>query len=116
MSYESDYEDVQNELHSMRRGNQDAALAIWLVLPVAFLANALALTLIIWLVDLIFGSTTTVVGIVCASYACAVLGWAVNRVQQRVIQMSLHATSIHDEVLSIKDLIEIEQKRSTRWR
>lgn len=112
MSYESDYEDVQNELHSMRRGNQDASKAIWLILPVAFCANALALTLIIWLVDLIFGSSTTVVGIVCAAYTCAVLGWGVNRVQQRVIQMSLHATSIHDEVLSIKDLIEIEQKRS----
>lgn len=112
MSYKSDYEDVQNELHSMRRSDQDAAKAIWLVLPITFFANALALALIIWLIELIFGSTATVVGIICAAYTCAVLGWSVNRVQHRVVQMSLHATTIHDEVLSIKDLIEIDQKRN----
>lgn len=114
MSYDSYHEDVQDELRSIRRENKESRQAIWIILPVAFIANSLALMLSVWLVGWLFGSTTTAIVITCAAYTCAILGMSVSRVQQRVNQMALHATSIHDEILTIKDLGQSEHKSFLR--
>lgn len=114
MSYDSYHEDVQDELRSMRRESKELRQATWIILLIAFAANASVLVLIVWLVGWLFGSTTTAIVITCAAYTCAILGWSVSRVQQRANQMALHATSIHDEILTIKELVQSEQKTRLR--
>ena len=116
MSYDSYHVDVQDELHAMRRSSKDNRLAVWLVIPLTFATHAVVLALTVWAVGWVFGNTMAAVGVTCAAYVSAVLGWAVYRVQQRSDQMAVHATSLHDEVLTIKELIRDEQKRSVQWK
>ena len=116
MSYDSDFNDVQDELHAMRRAVKEQKAAAWLVVPLAFAVNAFVLTLVVWAMSWVFGNTTAVVGITCAAYVSAVIGWAVHRVQQRSDQAALHATSVHDEVLTVKELIRDEQRSSVQWK
>jgi hypothetical protein len=116
MSFETYLDDVQNELHRMRRANKDASMVVWLAVPIAFVANAMILACIVWGMSWVFGTSVTLVGVTCAAYVIAVLGWAVHRVQQRSNQMAVHAILVHNEVLTIKELIHDEQRRSAQWK
>lgn len=115
MSYDSNYDDVQEELHRMRRANKEASAVIWLDVSIAFALHVVVLAVVVWGMGWVFGSTVMVIGVTCAAYTCAVIGWAVEQVQKRVNQMAVHATSIHDEVLAVKELIQDEQSRSVQW-
>lgn len=115
MSYDSYFEDVQVELVKMGRATKDANMAAWMVLPFMFVLHAVVLAVVVWVMGWIFGNTMMVVGVTCAAYISAVVGWAVERVQQRVAQMAVHATSVHDEVLLVKELIQDEQRRNVQW-
>lgn len=103
MSYDSYYDDVQDELHRMRRANKEANMLVWLAVPIAFVVHAMVLAVVVWGMGWVFGSTVMVIGVTCAAYTCAVIGWAVEQVQKRVNQMAVHVTSIHDEVLAVKE-------------
>lgn len=116
MSYNSNFEDVQVELVKMGRATKDANMAAWVVVPVGFIVHAVLLAVVVWVVGWIFGNTVMVVGVTCAAYISAVIGWAVQRVQQRVTQMAVHATSVHDEILTINELVQDEQRKSAQWR
>ncbi len=116
MSFDSYYNDVQVELHRMRRANRDNRVIVWVVLPMTFVMHAVVLALVVWAMSWAFGNTTAVIGVACAAYVSAVIGWAVYRVQQRSDQAALHATSVHDEVLLVKDLLRDEQRRSVQWK
>lgn len=116
MSFETYHDDVQNELHRIRRANKEASVVMWLAMPIAFLANAMILATVVWGMSWVFGTSVTVVVVTCAAYICAVVGWAVNRVQQRASQISIHVSSVHDEVLTIQELIRDEQRRSEKWK
>lgn len=116
MSYNSHYDDVQDELNRIRRASKDNRVTVWIVLPVMFVLHTVVLALIVWSMSWIFGSATAVIGVTCAAYVSAVLGWAVHRIQQRSDQAALHATSVHDEILMVKELICDEQKRSVQWK
>ena len=116
MGYDSNFDDVQDELHSMRRVSRENRMIVWMVVPIAFLAHAAALALIVSVTTWMFGGSPAVVGVTCSAYVSAVLGWALQRTQQRADQTALHATSIHDEVLKVKELIQDEQRRSVQWR
>jgi membrane protein implicated in regulation of membrane protease activity len=116
MGYNSYFDGVQDELHEMRRANKANASVVWIVVPLAFLIHAAALALIVLGATWLFGGSPTVVGVTCAAYISAVFGWALQRLQQRIDQASIHATSVHDEILRVKELIEDEQRRSVQWR
>jgi hypothetical protein len=116
MGYESYFDDVQEELHEMRRINKVNRALLWIAVPVGFLAHAVALALIVSGVTWIFGGSPSVVGVTCAAYVCAVLGWALQRIQQKSVQMAIHATSVHDEVLRVKELILEEQRKTVQWK
>lgn len=112
MSYNSYYDDVQDELQRIRRANKDNAVIVWVVLPIMFVMHTVVLALVVWAMSWIFGNATAVIEVTCAAYVSAVIGWAVHRVQQRSDQAAIHATSVHDEVLLVKELILDEQRRS----
>lgn len=114
MGYESYFADVENELNARRRLNKQNGAILWMVLPLTFLFHAAVLTVIMKGAIWIFGNSPAVVGVTCAAYVSATLGWALNRIQQRSDQMALHATSVHDEVLLVKELIQDELRRNTR--
>lgn len=116
MGYNSYFDDVQDEQHEIRRANKANASVVWIVVPVAFLIHAAALALIVSGANWIFGGSPSVVGVTCAAYISAVLGWALQRIQQRADQTAIHATSVHDEVLKVKELIHEEQRKSVQWR
>lgn len=116
MGYDSNFDNVQDELHSMRRANKESRTIAWMVVPLAFLAHAVALVVIVSGATWIFGGSSSVVGVTCAAYVSAVLGWALQRIQQRADQTAIHATSVHDEVLMVKELIHEEQRKSVQWR
>lgn len=111
MSYNTYFEDVENELHQITNARKNANMVVWIFLPVAFFAHAVVLAAVVWAVGWLFGNSPTAVGVTCAAYISAVIGWAVGQVQQKVTRMGLHATSVHDEVLLIKELIEDEQRK-----
>ena len=114
MGYNSYFDDVQDEVHSMRRASKQNRTIVWIVVPIAFLAHAAALVLIVSGATWMFGSSPSVVGVTCAAYVSAVLGWALQRLQQRSDQTAIHATSVHDEVLLVKELIWDEQRRKVQ--
>ena len=114
MGYESYFADVENELNAKCRLSKQNNAIVWIVLPITFLFHAAALTMIMKSAIWIFGNSPAVVGATCAAYVSATLGWALNRIQQRSDQMALHATSVHDEVLLVKELIQDELRRNTR--
>ncbi len=116
MGYDSNFDDVQDELHSMRRASKQNRTTAWMVVPIAFLAHFAALALIVSGATWMFGGSLSVVGVTCAAYVSAVLGWALQRIQQRADQAAIHATSIHDEVLKVKELIQDAQRRNVQWR
>ena len=116
MGYDSNFDDVQDEMHSMRRARRENRTIVWMVVPIAFLAHVAALTLIVLVTTWMFGDSPAVVGVTCSAYVSAVLGWALQRTQQRADQTALHATSIHDEVLKVKELIQDKQTGSVQWR
>jgi hypothetical protein len=116
MSYDFYHGDVQDELHTMRRSAKDERVIAWLTVPLAFAIHAVVLAVTVWAIGWVFGTTTAVMGVTCAAYVSAVLGWAVHRVQQRTNQMAVHAISVHNEVLTIKELIHDEQRRSAQWK
>lgn len=103
MSYDSYYDDVQDELHRMRRANKEARAVVWMDVSIAFALHVVVLAVVVWGMGWLFGSTVMVIAVTCAAYTCAVIGWAVEQVQKRVNQMAIHATSIHDEVLAVKE-------------
>ena len=103
MTYNSDYDDVQDELHRIDRENKNNKIAVWVVIPVMFVMHAVLLWVVVWTMSWVFGSATAVIAVTCAAYVSAVIGWAVFRVQQRSDQMAIHATSVHDEVLKVKE-------------
>lgn len=111
MAYNSNYGDVQDELHRIRRTTKDNALIVWIFLPVTFVIHAAVLGLVVWGVSSIFGNVTVVIGVTCAAYVSAVIGWAVHQVKQRTDQAALHAISVHDEVLLVKELVLDEQRK-----
>lgn len=115
MSYDSYFTDVQNELHGMVRDQKEAKFGFWILVPVLFITHAVVLAAVVWVVGWLFGTTTIVIGVTCAAYIAAVIGWSVARVAQRVSKMALHATSVHDEVLLVKELIHEEQRGSVQW-
>jgi uncharacterized membrane protein YidH (DUF202 family) len=116
MPKDSCYDDVQNELHEIRRSAKEKGLIAWIAVPIAFATHAVVLALIVCALGWVFGNTTVVIGVTCAAYVSAVIGWAVYQVQQRSNQMAIHAISVHDEVLMIKELICDEQRRSAQWK
>jgi hypothetical protein len=116
MSYNSYFEDVQAELINIGHATKDANRAVWIVLPLMFVVHAVVLAVVVWVMGWIFGNSTVVVGVTCVGYFSAVIGWAVERLQQRVTRMAVHAASVHDEVLLVKELIQDEQRRSDHWR
>jgi uncharacterized membrane protein len=116
MSYNSYFDDVQDELNRMRRKSNENSIVTWIVVPIALLIHATVLALIVWGATLIFGGSPAVIGVTCTAYVSAVLGWALQRLQQRADQTAIHATSIHDEILRVKELIEDEQRKNVQWR
>lgn len=116
MSHNSYFEDVQAELIDIGRATKDANIVVWIVLPLMFVVHAVVLAVVVWVMGWIFGHSTVVVGVTCAAYISAVIGWAVNGLEQRVARMAVHAASVHDEVLLVKELIQDEQRKSDRWR
>lgn len=110
MSYDSSFEDVLDELNTIRRQNKHARRILLIVLPVAFALQAAVLAAVVALMSWVFGATVTVVGITCAAYVGAVTGWAIYKVQQRVNQIALHLTSVHDELLLVKDLLGAKRR------
>jgi len=116
MAYDSYFDDVQYELHSIRRVSKENRTIVWVVVPVAFLAHSAVLALIVSGATRIFGDSPSVVGVTCAAYVSAVLGWALQRVQQRADRTAIHAISVHDEILRVQELIKDEQRRSVEWR
>lgn len=111
MGYNSYFDDVQDELHRMRRASKENRTIVWIVVPIAFLAHAAVLAFVVTGAAWIFGGSPSVVGVTCAAYVSAVLGWALQRLQQRADQAAIHATSVHDEVLIVKELIQEEQRK-----
>ncbi len=89
-------------------------MVVWIFLPVAFFANAVVVAVIVCAAGWLFGTSSTVVGVTCASYITAIVGWAVGRVKQEVNHMAVHATCVHDEVLLVKELIENAQRKRGR--
>lgn len=116
MGYDSNFDDVQDELQSMRRANKENRAMAWMHVSIAFMVHAAVLALIVYGTTRLFSGSTAVVGVTCTAYVSAVLGWAVQRLQQRADQMALHATSVHDEVLLVKELIWDEQRKSVQWK
>ena len=116
MSYNSYFEEVETELSKISNAAKNENAVARVVLPVAFLAHAIVLAVTTWAAGWLFGNSPIVVGVVCAAYISAVIGWAVERVQQRVARMAIHATSVHDEILLVKEQIRDEQRRSVQWR
>jgi hypothetical protein len=116
MAYNSYFDDVQDELHRIRRARNENGGIAWIVVPIAFLIHAFVLALIAWGTTWLFGGSHAVVGVTCAAYVSAVVGWALKQLQERSDQTALHITSVHDEVLRVKELIEDEQKRSVQWK
>lgn len=104
MSYNSSFEAVENELLRMAQAAEEARLTAWLLIPVAFLAHGAILAVVVWIVGLLLGNSP------------AVIGWAIDRVHKKVIRMAVHATSVHDEVLLVKELIKDEQRQSVQRR
>lgn len=116
MPYKSYFDDVEIELLKMAQVTKDANMVACVVLPITFFVHAAVLAVVVWAVSWLFGNSPIVVGVTCAAYISAVIGWAVERVQQRVTRMAVHATSVHDEVLLVKELIQDEQRKSVQWR
>ena len=116
MGHNSYFVDVQDELDSMRRVGKENRMIAWIIVPIAFLAHTAALALLVSVTTWMVGGKPAVVGVTCAAYVCAVLGWALHRIQQRSDQMAIHATSVHDEILKVKELIEDEQRKSVQWK
>ena len=116
MGYDSYFEDVQDELHRMRRASKANRAIEWMVVPITFLAHAAALALIVSGATWIFGDSPAVAGVTCSAYVSAVVGWALQRLQQRSDQTAIHVTSVHDEVLKVKELIQDQQRRNVMWR
>jgi hypothetical protein len=114
MSYNTYFVDVSNELIKITDARKNANMVVWILLPAAFFAHAVVLAAVVWAVGWLFGNSPTVVGVTCAAYISAVIGWAVEQVQQKVTRMAVHATSVHDEVLLVKELIEDEQRKKVR--
>lgn len=111
MAYNSYFGSVEAELQEISRAAKESNIAVWILVPIAFFAHAIALTVVVWAVGWLFGNSPTAVGVTCAAYISAAIGWAVERVQQKVTRMAVHATSVHDEVLQVKELIQDEQRR-----
>lgn len=116
MGHNSYFADVQDEIHRMRRANKEQRIGVWVVLPVSFMLNAIALALVVWGTSWLFGDSVTFLLVGCTAYVCAVSGWSLYRLQQRVDQMALHLASIHDEVLMVQELIQEERRKSVKWR
>ena len=92
---------------------QEDAVA-WGLMSIAFLAHACLLLVLTSAAGWLFGNSPTVIGVTCTAYLSAVIGWAVDRVKRKVTRMAVHATSVHDEVLLVKELIQEEQRRSVQ--
>ena len=116
MSYNSYFDDVQDELHRIRRARKENGGNAWIVVPITFLIHAFVLAFIAGSTTWLFGGSPAVIGVTYAAYVSAVVGWAINQLQERAEQTALHITSVHDEVLRIKELIEDEQTRSVQWK
>ena len=115
MSYNSYFENVQVELLKMGQATKDANMAAWAVLPVMFVVHAVVLAVVVCVMGWIFGNTMMVVGVTCAAYISVAIGWGVDRLQETVARIAVHATSVHDEVLIVKELIHDEQRRNVQW-
>jgi len=115
MSYKSYFVDVEIELLKMAKATKDQNVVACVVLPAAFFVHAVVLAVIVCAVGCLLGNSLIIVGVTCSAYISAVIGWAVERVSQRVTRMAVHATSVHDEVLLVKELIQDEQRRSVQW-
>jgi uncharacterized membrane protein len=113
MAYNSYFGSVETELQAIAQAAKESNIAVWVVLPVMFGVHAVVLAVVVWIMGWIFGNTIVVVGVTCAAYISAAIGWAVERVQQKVTRMAVHATSVHDEILLVKELIQDEQRRSS---
>ena len=116
MAYNPYFESVEIELQEISRAAKESNIAAWIVLPIAFFAHAAVLAGLVLAFGWLFGNSPTVVGVTCAAYISAAIGWAAERVQQKVSRMAVHATSVHDEVLQVKELIQDEQRTSVQWR
>jgi hypothetical protein len=112
MGYNSDFDDVQDELHRMHRTSKNNSVLAWVVVPLAFLVHSALLALTVWGATWMFGGSPTVIGVTCAAYVSAGLGWGLWKIEQRSKQTAIHVTSVHDEVLRVKELIQEEQRRS----
>ena len=111
MSYNTYFGDVDNEHIKIIDARKNANVLVWIILPFSFFAHAVVLAVVVWAVGWLFGNSPTVVGVTCAAYISAVIACAVGRVHQIVTQMAIHATSIHDEVLQVKNILEVEQRK-----
>ncbi len=114
MSYNTYFDDVENQLIQITDARKNANMVVWIFLPLAFFAHAVVLAAVVWAVGWLFGNSPTAVGVTCAAYISAVIGWAVGQVHEIVTRMAVHATSVHDEVLLVKELVEDEQRKKVR--
>jgi hypothetical protein len=114
MSFDSTHGDVLDELHAIRRLHKEEKRTFWLILPIIFLAHTVVLAIILWLTIWFFDSTTPALYIALGAYISTALGWHLEKILERVNQISLHAISVHDEIMTIKMLIEEEQAKGAR--
>lgn len=109
-----DHEDVQQELYEIikhKKKFERVFLFVWLII---FFVNALFLSAILWIVLWLFDSINflATVSVVCTSYISSALILAILRAYQRIERMEMHALTIQNEVLKIKELIEEGRRRS----
>ncbi len=109
-----DHEDVQQELYEIIKHRKTFGRVILFVWPIVFFLNALFLSAILWIVLWLFDGINflAAVSVVCTSYISTALLSATGRVYQRIERMEIHALTIHNEVLKIKELLEEARRRS----
>ena len=106
-----DHEDVQLEMHDIMKDKGSHQGAYWYRMAIIFVVNAAALTAIWWVVSVAFSSSGQLVAmmLICTAYICAVLGLAIDRMQRRVDRMEMHALTVHNAVLQLREQIEIQK-------
>jgi len=104
-----DHEDVQLEMHDIVKEKRNHKSVYWHGMAIIFVVNVSALTAVWLVVSVVFTSQLVAMMVICTAYVCAVLGMAIDRMQRRVDRMEMHALTVHNAVLQLREQIEIEK-------
>ena len=102
---QNDHEDVVLEENDIFRERRTYDSFIWFPVLIGFAINLLVLGGIV-LGSVAFFSEknyTMIASVVSASYVCAIVCGMAAKIQARVNRIELHALTVHNEVLNVKD-------------